>query len=284
MAEAEVDHTSASELHTSEREAPVALRAYIEGAGPSLVMLGGGTAGAAGFAPLAADFATEFRVIRLQTLNVDHAESELPLPPGYSIKVESQAMSAALERVAPTGSLDIIGHSLGALVALDFSLDHPERVRSLVLSEPPAFWVVSEDEFRTSPDMQHMTALVRRFHPTHVPTDAQLVEFLRALGDCNTSAPAQNDPLRAQWLNRRRCLRGLSAVPNHIDDVERLRNFERPVLLVTGAESPRFHRRINELLAAQLPMVQTAELPGGHSAVNTARNAFLARLRSFLVR
>jgi pimeloyl-ACP methyl ester carboxylesterase len=247
-------------------------------------MLGGGTAGAAGFAPHAAELATEFRVIRLQTLNVACAESRRPLPSSYSIKVESQALSAALNVVAPTGRLDIVGHSLGALVALDFSLDHPERVRNLVLSEPPAFWVVSDNEFRTSPDMQHMTALIRQFRPTHEPTDGQLVEFLRALGDPNTNAPAKDDPRSEQWLKRRRCLRGLSAVPNHTDRVDRLMNFRRPVLLIAGANSPRFHRRINELLAAHLPIVEALDLAGGHSAVNTARGAFLVRLRSFLAR
>jgi pimeloyl-ACP methyl ester carboxylesterase len=279
-----VDQTSPSGLRGIADEAPVALRAYIEGTGPSLVMLGGGTAGAAGFAPHAAELATEFRVIRLQTLNVECAESQRPLPSNYSIKVESQAMGAALAVVAPTGRLDIVGHSLGALVALDFSLDHPERVRSLVLSEPPAFWVVSDYEFRTFPDMQHIMALVRQFRPTHEPTDAQLVEFLRALGDCGTNAPAKDDPRSDQWLKRRRCLRGLSAVPNHTDEVDRLMNFRRPVLLITGANSPRFHRRINELLAAHLPIIEAADLPGGHSAVNTARRAFLVRLRSFLAR
>jgi pimeloyl-ACP methyl ester carboxylesterase len=277
-----LDKTRPSGTRRDANEAPLALRAFTDGTGPSLVMLGGGTAGVTGFASHAADLATDFRVIRLQTLNVECAETQYALPSGYSIKAESRAMSAALDVIAPTERLDLIGHSFGALVALDFALDHQERVRSLVLSEPPAFWVVPNDEFRTSPDMQHMTALVRQFSPTHEPTDAQLVEFLRALGDYDTSAPATNDPRSAQWLRTRHCLRGLSAVPDHIDEVERLKSFRRPVLLITGANSPRFHRRINELLAAHLPLVERAELPGGHSAVNTARSESLVRVRSFL--
>lgn len=259
----------------------MALRAFVEGAGPSVVMLGGGTAGAAGFAPHAAELATRFRVIRLQTLNVECAESQTALPLGYSIRYESQAMSAALDVVAPAERLDIIGHSLGALVALDFALDHQARVRTLVLSEPPAFWVVPQDEFRTAFDMQHMTAVVRQFSPTHEPTDSQLVEFRRALGDDDAHAPATDDPRWPQWVKTRRCLRGLSAVPDHTDEVERLKSFRRPVLLITGAHSPRFHRRINELLAAHFPIVEAAELPGGHSAVNTARTAFLMRCVHF---
>ena len=151
-----------SSLHGT-YEVPVTLRALTEGTGPSLVMLGGGTTGATGFASHAADLATEFRVIRLQTLNVDYGENGKALPSRYSIKLESQAMSASLDVVAPTERVDIVGHSFGGLVALDFALDHQERVRSLVLSEPPAFWVVPGEEFRSSLDMQHMTSLVRQF-------------------------------------------------------------------------------------------------------------------------
>jgi pimeloyl-ACP methyl ester carboxylesterase len=271
-------------LQRAALERPVALRAFSEGKGPALCMLGGGIAGAAGFASHAAELANEFRVIRLQTLNVECADSRHALPPRYSIKLESEAMRAALDVIAPTEQLDIVGHSFGALVALDFSLDHPGRVRSLVLSEPPAFWVVPRDELQASADMQRITTLVRQFRPTREATDADLAEFLRTLGHSDTNAPEQDDVRWVQWLRARRCLQGLSAVPDHTDNLERLKNFRRPVLLVAGANSPRFHRRINGLLAAYLPSVETVELPGGHQAVNTARDAFLRCLRSFLAK
>jgi pimeloyl-ACP methyl ester carboxylesterase len=258
------------------------LRAFIEGAGSPLVMLGGGTMGATGFAPHAAELADQFRVIRLQTLNVDCADNRWSLPSRYSMKSESAAMSAALDVICPTERLDIVGHSLGALIALDFALDHPERVRKLVLSEPPAFWVVAAQELGASVELQHMTALVRQFHPSHEPNDAQFVAFLRALGDFDATAPAEHDTHRTQWVKKRRRLRGLSAVPDHPDDVARLKHFRRPVLLVQGTNTARFHRRINELLATHLPLAEVVGLPGGHSAVNTARGAFLARLRAFL--
>jgi pimeloyl-ACP methyl ester carboxylesterase len=245
-------------------------------------MLGGGTMGASGFALHAAELAGQFRVIRLQTLNVDCADNRLSLPSCYSIRFESAAMCAALDVICPAERLDIVGHSFGALIALDFALDHPERVGKLVLSEPPAFWVVAPEELGASFELQRMTALVRQFRPSHDPTDAQFVAFVRALGDSDATAPAEHDTHRTQWVKKRRRLRGLSAVPDHPDDVARLKRFRRPVLLVQGTTTARFHGRINELLATHLPLVEVVELPGGHSAVNTARSAFLARLRAFL--
>ena len=101
-------------------------------------MLGGGTRGAAEFAPHAHALASSFRVIRPQALNIERSEKHQPLPPGYSVKMESAAVARSIDRLGTTAAFDLVGHSLGALVALDFALDHPDRVRTLILAEPPA--------------------------------------------------------------------------------------------------------------------------------------------------
>jgi pimeloyl-ACP methyl ester carboxylesterase len=264
--------------------APLALPAFTEGHGRPLVMLGGGTPGAAEFAPHARILADAFRVVRLQTLNVDRSERHQPLPAGYSLKLESAAMARALDELGLTGPLDIVGHSFGALVALDFALDHPDRVRTLVLAEPPAFWAAPREELMATRDMRAMFELSRELDPVRDPTDDQLVRFRCVLGTCGMTPPAANDPARDDWMARRAALRGLSAVANHSDSTARLRAFRRPVLIVTGTTTVSFHRRINDILAATLPRAERAELPGGHGAVATAPDQFIATLRAFLAR
>jgi pimeloyl-ACP methyl ester carboxylesterase len=73
-------------------------------------------------------------------------------------------------------------------------------------------------------------------------------------------------------------------VANHRDDTHRLKNFRRPVLIVTGKDTVAFHRRINDILAASLPLSERAELPGDHRAPKTARDEFIFELRAFLAR
>jgi pimeloyl-ACP methyl ester carboxylesterase len=262
----------------------IALQTFVEGAGSPLVMLGGGTFGAGAFAPHAHVLARDFRVVRIQTLNIERSQKQRPLPAGYSVKLESAAMTRALDGLGMSAPVDVVGWSFGALVALDFALDHPDRVRTLALFEPPAFWVVSPGELQADPGMRTMYELSKGFGPEREPTDDQYVRFLCALGNCGAKPPSSGEPERQDWVARRSALRGLAAVANHSDRRERLKTFRRPVLIMTGTETVAFHRRINDILAGDFPMAERVELTGGHSAPVTAREEFVAKLRAFLAR
>ena len=261
----------------------IALNAQCEGHGSPLVMLGGGTTGAAAFAPHAKELAGNFRVIRLQSLNVECAHSLQPLPHDYSVRLEAQSMRQSIDRLKLKEPIDVIGHSLGALIALDFALNHVSAVRSLILSEPPAFWVIPAFERNADPDVWKMIAVVRNFEPANDPIDEHLTAFMKGIGEISAGPPADNASQEG-WNARRRCLRGLSAVAEHADDVARLADFHKPVLLVQGRETPLFHQRINERLGFHLPCSEHLTLPGGHSSVLTARSEFVAASRSFLAR
>jgi pimeloyl-ACP methyl ester carboxylesterase len=260
------------------------LESLVDGAGPPLVMLGGGTRGTAEFTPHVPLLAPTFRVIRVQTLNITSAQHHLPLPSGYSVKVESRALGESLDRLGITKPADFVGHSFGAFVALDFALYHPDRVRSLTLAEPPAFWAVPRSELQATMDMRKMYELCLTLAPTIEPTDDQLARFLCLLGNCGVKPPSPTDAAWQDWLFRRSSLRGLSTVATHTDDINRLKNFRRPVLIVTGTDTVSFHRRIDEILAAQFPSAERLELPGGHAAVASATHQFVRGLLAFLNR
>lgn len=73
-----------------------------------------------------------------------HGSSSIPAQ-GFDLDHHIHDLSAVLEqRVGAQLQVDIIGHSLGALIALHFALRYPQRVRSLVLVDAPMpakFWV-----------------------------------------------------------------------------------------------------------------------------------------------
>ncbi len=274
---------SAGCVSTGVHESPAPRDWYREGTGRTVVMLGGGVYGAAMFAPHARQLSRDFDVIRVQTLNVQTAASGAPMPSAYSVVTEASALHQTLA-VIGVGQVDLIGSSLGAVVALNFAATYPERVRTVTLFEPPAFWILPDEEYERDPVVREIRDLTSAMTPAVAPSDEQLFRFRCLLGACPPGIPDHADPARAEWDISRLAMRGLAAVPAHREDRARLAQLEVPVLLLTGSETVPFHRRMNDLLAQVLPRVERGELPGGHSAPRTASSAFNEQLQGFLAR
>lgn len=73
-----------------------------------------------------------------------HGCSSIPTQ-GFDLDHHVNDLCAVLDqRAGAQAQVDVIGHSLGALIGLHFALRYPERVRSLVLVDAPMpakFWV-----------------------------------------------------------------------------------------------------------------------------------------------
>src|SRR5215831_18646074 len=158
---------------TADPKDRLVLESFERGSGPPLVMLGGGTRGADEFTPHATLLGGSYRTIRLQTLNISRSRQKQPLPADYSIGIEVAAVDETLNRLGVRVPADFVGHSMGALIALQFALQHPEKVRSLTLAEPPAFWVVPKNELESTPDMRAMYEMLLTLGPKIEPTDDQ---------------------------------------------------------------------------------------------------------------
>ena len=256
--------------------------AFREGSGRPVVMIGGGVYGAAMFAPHARDLSRDYDVIRVQTLNVQQAELGGPMPPDYSISAEAAAIHQTLLHLGVAGPVDVVGSSFGAVVALRLASLYPGRVRSLVLFEPPAFWVLPAEEFVSDSELREMRDLSSRMSGSAVPSDDELYRFRCILGTCPAAIPSPSDPDRKSWDRSRLAMRGLAAVAAHHETSDAIRELHVPILLINGADTVRFHRRINELLSQLLPNVRVAEIPGTHGASRTSEAELLAITRAFL--
>jgi pimeloyl-ACP methyl ester carboxylesterase len=257
---------------------PLRMQADPSGTGTPLILIGGGLTGWASWEPHAIRLSRTHRPVRLQLLSVQFGLEDRALPEGYSVKTESHAMAAALDALGLYEPLDLVAWSFGALVTLDYALDHPERVRTLTLIEPPALWVLP-DHGREDPEVRALEQLFRRL--AGEITEADLAAFVCGVGLCPPGNAPQDLPQWPVWMQHRRSLRNSNTVFEHADDLGRLRGFSRPVLLVTGTGTAPFLRRIHDTLAREIPGARTAEMLAGHAPQIVSMDRFLGEVSAF---
>jgi pimeloyl-ACP methyl ester carboxylesterase/mannose-6-phosphate isomerase-like protein (cupin superfamily) len=259
-------------------ETKMKMQADVMGSGRPLVLVGGGLTGILSWEPHARRLSENRRVVRLQPLNVQLGLEDRPLPAGYSVKMESAALDAALDGVGLTEPVDVAAWSYGAEITLDWALDHPGRVRTLTLVEPPALWLLRAKGGMDA-DVERTVAALAQFQGDIDEDD--LERFLCLVGLCPPGQSVRSLPQWPVWVRHRRSIRNSPAAIEHRDDPARLRAFDRPVFLVKGLGSAEFLRRIIDGLASELPHAEVADWPAGHGPHIVSMDAFLARLAVF---
>lgn len=248
-----------------------------EGEGAPIVLVPGGLTGCISWEPHARRLAATRKVIRVQLLNVEHGLKDRPLPPGYTLRTEADALGTTLDEIVPGDPVDIAAWSFGAATALSYALDHPGRVRTLTLIEPPAFWVLS-------PDYHHpgLDELRRSSERTREEvSEDRLAEFVRLVGISPPDVDPRSLPQWPLWVKYRRSLRGNIAPFATRDDPARLGNLPVPVLLVKGTGSAPFLHAVIDELARRLPDSEVVEYPAGHAPHIVSMDLFMDKLAWF---
>jgi pimeloyl-ACP methyl ester carboxylesterase len=263
------------------QETEMIMRTHVMGDGPPLVLVGGGLTGWSSWIPHQERLASSRRVARAQPLVVQLGLDDRPLPANYSVDLESAALISSLDAFHSTGPNDLAAWSFGGFIALESALDHPERIRTLTLVEPPAFWVLQAAGDPTyERERQAVWPLAERLREDVSETD--LEAFVRYASLCPPNMRPQDLPQWPVWVEHRRSLRRQFDVEfghhRHIDD---LQGFERPVLLVKGRGSTPALHRIVDVLAENLPNARVLELDGGHAPHIVEIDRFLDELIQF---
>jgi pimeloyl-ACP methyl ester carboxylesterase len=114
----------------------VEVEAHGAGAGEPLVLLHGLGASRQLWHRVAPALAASGR--RVLTPDLPGFGSSAPAGPGFEFPAVTEALAVALRR-RTRGPFDLLGHSLGGAVALQFATEYPELVRRVVLAAPAGF-------------------------------------------------------------------------------------------------------------------------------------------------
>jgi 3-oxoadipate enol-lactonase len=243
----------------------------VAGKGEALVLIHGGQMDRRMWDAQFAVFAKEYRVIRYDIRGF--GRSKAPDQP-YS---HVQDLHALLRHLR-VSKAHCMGLSLGAAIAADFALVHPEMVNSLVLVCPGL------GGFRFQDKANDLRAVVEAARDGNDEKAAELW-----LGNPYLSVAMEHLSLRPQlsqlardnvrcWLNNPLLVR-----PTIPPAAERLREIRVPALVIEGERDVSDIHEIVKRMAAEIPVVEQHLVPGaGHLVPMETPDVFNRLAREFL--
>jgi pimeloyl-ACP methyl ester carboxylesterase len=253
---------------TSKDGTPIAIECA--GAGPSLVIVHGGTGDRSRWKPLFPLFASHFTVCAMDRRG--HGASGDS--PDYTLQKEAEDVAAVVN--SRPGPVFVLGHSLGGVCSLEAAF-LTDKISKLVLYEPP---VQERDRSEIASQMESLVRVGER--------EQALTLFLR---DVVMVSPAEIEAMkrRPSWPKMvdgiESQVRQLRALDAYHFDPNRMRMVKIPTLLLTGSKtaSPDLKRAINVLMNT-LPNGRLIVMEGQeHNAMDTIPHEFAKVVTSFLL-
>ena len=233
-----------------------------EGSGPPLILIHGGLGDYREWGAQMARFSARNRVIAYSR-RYNYPNHNEPISPNHSAIIEAEDLAALID-LLKLERVDIVGYSYGAFTALCYATRHPERVRNLVLAEPPVLkWL--RDIAGGNVGLDHfMNAIWQPAASAFRNNDPQAAlritcDYFGGKGSYDAMPP---DGRRALTDN----LREWKALTTSHDafpplDRDAVRKLNMSILLLSGEKTLPPLRLINEELIRLLPNAERVAVP-----------------------
>ena len=181
------------------------------------------------------------------------------------------------------GMVDLIGHSLGATIALRVALERPELVRSLTLIEPVLFCAArASDAAAFAQHLLEFAPVTAAFRNSDMMAAAAAFHGIWSDGDF----AALPEKVQLSLASRMPVIRATAPVlyedAGGMLGYMRLESLGIPVLLLEGARSPDVMAVIQTELERRLPQVTRAVIGGaGHMSPVTHAALVAAEITAF---
>jgi pimeloyl-ACP methyl ester carboxylesterase len=260
---------------------PRALRSDDQGEGEPVVLVPGGLTGWLSWIPHQLRLADDYRVIRVEPIHNELGSAGEPGQAGYTAEVERESLRITLDDL----ELDrphVAGWSGGGRAALEFAMEYPDRVRTLTLIEPAAFWIL-EQRGEHDAVIEELNAFLHPLYGRDV-TEDDLATFLEYAGFVANKSEASTHPNWERWLPHRMALSWQGAALDHPSrTAEDFARVSSPTLLVKGTVTAAWQKEVVDTLGAELPNATVLELEGDHACHIQSMGAFLEGFERHLV-
>ncbi len=269
---------------------PVKIRAggvefhYIEkGQGEPLILLHGGTGDYRSWDAQIKEFSKTYRVISYSRRY--HYPNKNPLTAAnHSALIEADDLAAFLKKLK-LKKVHLVGQSYGAFTALIFAMKHPKMVSTLVLSEPPVHQLI-----RNSPDgeviyQDFMTNTWKPAAAAFQKGEDKQASGILALGISGIKIDELPPPVQASRLQNPLSMKSLALSSNPFPNVtsDELKRLKMPVLILTGENTVKIHKLVNQELTRLLPNAKEVMIPKSrHGTPSENPQVFNETVREFL--
>lgn len=204
----------------------------------------------------------------------------------HSVRDEAHDLGGLLTRLN-LGPVHLVGHSLGAYVALDLATLFPDLVASLCVSEPAILPWLGRSPAGESLYQEHQDLLWDSVRSAYVNGDGekalrQTIDYFQGTGQWNRFAERHREIVRQNSME----WKALALSPEPFSDVsdQAVRDLHKPILLLLGGRSRPFFRQIGNHLCELNSGVKVQTIPeAAHemwdSHPHQCRRAALAFLR-----
>jgi pimeloyl-ACP methyl ester carboxylesterase len=260
---------------------PRALTYEAKGEGDSVVLVPGGLTGWLSWIPHAERLSASYRTIRVQPIHNEQGSAGQPGDPSYTAETERESLRMTVDAIGIEDA-HFAGWSGGGRALIEFALAYPERVWSLTLVEPAAYWIL--DQLGSpSPDVDRVNTFIHGLAGTAV-TEDDLAEFLELAGFVASKADAPSHPTWERWIPHRLALSWQSEESDRSGrSIEELANIRCPVLLVKGSVTADWLKRVVDELGERLEGASVIELPGDHACHIQSMDAFLEEFTKHVI-
>jgi pimeloyl-ACP methyl ester carboxylesterase len=261
----------APDLKQVESSDGTTIACYVEGHGPPLVIVHGTSADHTRWAPVIDALENQFTTYAIDRRgrggSTDGRE--------YTIESEFDDVAAVIDSIE--GDVDVVGHSYGAICALEATL-RASRVRRLVLYEPPLPGGIEI----------YPPGLIERLNELMAQGDREAV-VSTFLSEVVRMHPDELDVVRrdASWSARLAAAhtipRELRLADTYQPDFARFATVRVRTLMLVGGDSPEFLVQPTHRLHECISNSRVTVMPGQqHVAMNTAPDLFLKHVLDFL--